>query len=248
MGKCTVASGDTLSKIAESHKVSLDALEAANPGVTPEKLQVGQVLNLPSENQIPLHSNTGEIPGSQGGTNGGGNYINYSGPAANFPHPDTWAKYSVLWDTNSKLMKYHDSDEEIAMIKSAIEQVARESGCDVRAILCMIMQETGGNVRAGTTAVQVTNPGLMQSHNGVSFNPRDPRGSILQMVRDGTEGTATGDGLRQLVAKYGNYYEAFRGYNSGTVDKNQLNDGGVATPDYVRNIANRLMGHTWQNM
>lgn len=142
-------------------------------------------------------------------------------------------------------MKYHDSDAEISMIKSVIETVARESNIDVRAILCMIMQESAGNVRVGTTSVQVTNPGFMQSHNGVSFDPKDPKGSILQMVRDGTEGTKSGDGLKQLLKQYGgSYYEAFRGYNSGTVNKADLNDPGPATRWYVRDIANRLMGHT----
>jgi hypothetical protein len=171
--------------------------------------------------------------------------VDYSGPASHFPDLSKWAKYSVLWASNSKLMKYHDSDAEISMIKSVIETVARESNIDVRAILCMIMQESAGNVRVGTTSVQVTNPGFMQSHNGVSFDPKDPKGSILQMVRDGTEGTKSGDGLKQLLKQYGgSYYEAFRGYNSGTVNKADLNDPGPATRWYVRDIANRLMGHT----
>jgi hypothetical protein len=88
----------------------------------------------------------------------------------------------------------------------------------------------------------------MQSHNGVEFNPKDPAGSILQMIRDGTEGTKDGDGLKQLHKKYGNYYEAFRGYNSGSVNKADLNDPVGATASYVRDAANRLMGHVWNGM
>ena len=42
------------------------------------------------------------------------------------------------------------------------------------------------------------------------------------MVRDGTEGTSSGDGLKQLYAQYNNYYEAFRAYNSGSVDQKNL--------------------------
>ena len=68
------------------------------------------------------------------------------------------------------------------------------------------------------------------------------------MVRDGTEGTKSGDGLKQLLARYGNYYEAFRGYNSGSVDKNDLNNALGATQWYVRDAANRLMGHQWNGM
>ena len=43
----TVAGGETLAAIARNHGVSLPALLAANPGVNPKKMRVGQVLNLP---------------------------------------------------------------------------------------------------------------------------------------------------------------------------------------------------------
>ncbi len=145
-------------------------------------------------------------------------------------------------------MKFNNSDSEIAHIRHAIEKVASESGIDVRVILCVIMQESGGNVRVRTTFNGVRNPGIMQSHNGVEFDPARPAASILQMVRDGTEGTKHGDGLKQLRSRYGNYYEALRAYNSGSVNRNDLNDPIGATADYVQETANRLMGHSWQGM
>lgn len=43
-----VAAGDTLASIARKSGVSLTALRSANPGVTPTKMHVGQVLNLPA--------------------------------------------------------------------------------------------------------------------------------------------------------------------------------------------------------
>jgi LysM repeat protein len=43
-----VIKGDTLGKIAKKNGVSLKALEAANPGVVPTKLKVGQKLSLPA--------------------------------------------------------------------------------------------------------------------------------------------------------------------------------------------------------
>lgn len=251
-----IESGDTLSTIAEKEGISLDALEQANPGINPTTLQIGQVINLldggsdhsPST-QHPLHpAPNGAIPGSTGGSNGGGGYVNYSGPASSFPGQNEWASYEILWKQNTALMKFHDSDSEIADIKSSIERVAHESGVDVRAILCIIVQESGGNVRVGSTDNGVLNPGLMQSHAGVSFNPSDPAGSILQMIRDGTEGTKSGDGLKQCLERYGTYYECFRAYNSGSVDKNDLNDPVGATGSYVRDAANRLMGHQWAGM
>ncbi len=43
-----VVKGDTLAKIAKKNHVTLKALEAANPGVVPTKLKVGQKLTLPA--------------------------------------------------------------------------------------------------------------------------------------------------------------------------------------------------------
>ncbi|KAG8162712.1 hypothetical protein KVR01_007190 [Diaporthe batatas] len=210
----TVKAGDTLFAIAQSHGITLEKLQAANPGVDPRALQVGQVLKLPSS----------------GSPSKGNGYVDYGGPASNFPKESEWASWDELWKQNERLMKFHDSDSEIALIKKSIETVAKESGVDRRVILCIIVQESGGNVRVRTTNNGVRNPGLMQSHNGAEFNPNDPAGSILQMQ------------------KYGNYYEAFRGYNSGSVNKRDLNDPVGATGSYVRDAANRLMGHVWNGM
>jgi LysM repeat protein len=293
IGSYTIQSGDSFSAVADRLGLDLNALLAANPGVDPQNLQVGQVINLPSKstglvfnlNDVarvlgvsvqdlqslnPGISNnltvgetikapgapsggqpgggSGDLPGGTGGSSGGGGYVNYSGPASNFPDPSQWASYTALWSSNSRLMKFNDSDSEIALIKKSIEQVARESGVDVRVILCIVMQESGGNVRIPTTDNGVRNPGLMQSHNGVAFNPSDPAGSILQMIRDGTEGTKDGDGLKQNFQHQGNWYAAFREYNSGSVNVQDLNDPQGATGSYVRDAANRLMGHIWDGM
>jgi len=170
--------------------------------------------------------------------------IYYSGPAANFPDPANWQRWSLMWARNSGVMRINDSPEEVAFIEQAINTVSRETGIDRRAILAMIMQESQGNVRVNTTfsADGVRNAGLMQSHNGVSFDPNNAQGSILQMVRDGVQGTAFGDGLVQLLARYGNMYAAFRGYNSGSVDPNNLSYGFSSTANYVSDMANRLLG------
>lgn len=42
-----VASGETMASIARKHGVNLSALEAANRGINPKKLYVGQSINLP---------------------------------------------------------------------------------------------------------------------------------------------------------------------------------------------------------
>ncbi len=43
-----VQAGDTPSSIARKYGVKVDALLAANPGLNPKRLQVGQVLNVPA--------------------------------------------------------------------------------------------------------------------------------------------------------------------------------------------------------
>ena len=111
--------------------VSVQALESVNPGIS-NNLTTCETIKAPTApgGRQP----GGGQPGGSGGSNSGGAYINYSGPASNFPNPLQWASYSPLWNQNSRLMKCNDSDSEIALIKKSIEQVARESGVDVRVI------------------------------------------------------------------------------------------------------------------
>jgi LysM repeat protein len=49
-----IAAGDTLSTIAQRFGISLTALLAANPGIQPAQLAVGQVITIPSASQNPV--------------------------------------------------------------------------------------------------------------------------------------------------------------------------------------------------
>ncbi|KAK0391790.1 hypothetical protein NLU13_1289 [Sarocladium strictum] len=190
-------------------------------------------------------------------------YTGNGSPAQGWPDFGNWGTYEELWATNSPVMAQscewngwgaNDSPEEIAAIDSAIQQVSGETGVDARFILAIVMQESIGCVRAPTTDNGVRNPGLMQSHNGdgdcAGVNPC-PAEEILQMIRDGTAGTASGDGLQQTIAAAAaatgdtgvrSYYAGARLYNSGSADYENLNNGITATPCYVTNVANRLTG------
>lgn len=328
--KYTIKSGDTFWSISQAAGISVAEIEAANPGVPATNLQVDQVINVPAKSGgeglpppttiSPATTNGDQAVFQVSSLPTTGEYIRYSGPASNFPDPQTWAKYELLWEQNRQLMGLHNSESEIEHIRNAIEIVSKDSGVDARVIVCVIVQESGGNVRVRTvcllfflffsyissppppfpdlpislpfpyffsssppypptprqrqppktpftlltpyspltkkTPLQtnngVRNPGLMQSHNGVEFNPSDPQGSILQMIRDGTQGVAGpdgGEGLQQCYeAEEKNWYRAFRRYNSGSVNQKELNDGKGATEGYVRDVANRLMGRTWRGM
>lgn len=149
----------------------------------------------------------------------------------------------------------NNSDEEIDHIKNSINQVAGSSSVDPRFILAIIMQESNGCVRVQTTNYGVNNPGLMQSHDGTGtcndgtnvLNPC-PEAQILQMIKDGTEGTAAGDGLKQCIEQEGGvgdvtaYYKAARCYNSGSIAPSGNLGQGIATHCYVSDITNRLLG------
>ena len=142
-----IQAGDTLWAIGQKRGVSVDQLEAANPGVNPTNLQVGHDLKIPGGGE---HSN-GHPPVPSG--NG---YLQYSGPASHFPAQSQWAQYDRLWPENERLMKFHDSDAEIAMIRKSIDTVAHESGVDARVILCIVVQESGGNVRVPSVSTKRT--------------------------------------------------------------------------------------------
>lgn len=250
----SVVGGDTGFTIAQRFGIPFDQLSAANPGVDWNNLSIGQGLNIPSPRGGDGGGSGGggggggtgiyPVPSGDQGTLGGGPVRYYSGPAANFPDPVDWQRWSLMWLRNADVMRINDTPEEVAYIEQAINRVARETNIDPRIILAMIMQESQGNVRVNTTYSPdgVRNAGLMQSHNGVSFDPNNPQGSILQMVRDGVQGTPYGDGLAQLLARYGNVYAALRAYNSGSVDQSNLSYGFSSTPSYVSDIANRLVG------
>jgi hypothetical protein len=195
-------------------------------------------------------------------------YVFYQGDgsvAAGWPSKDKWASWDDLWSVNSALMKNtcnwnawgaDNSAAETQAVGDAIKQVATEAGIDERFVLAIVMQESKGCVRAPTTNNGVVNPGLMQSHNGLGscagISPC-PSSSITQMITDGTTGTVSGDGLKQLVAKaagvVGNaearpFYAAARLYNSGSADYAVLGNGLGSTPCYASDVANRLLGWT----
>ncbi|PBP23087.1 hypothetical protein BUE80_DR005739, partial [Diplocarpon rosae] len=248
-GTYKVNSGDTFAAIAQKLNVDTAGIQSCNPGVKPESLQVGQIINIPDK---PPPSRPGGIKHTHAHNRIAG-YENLSGPVTNFPHPARWASYEHLLRINERLMLLSSSPNEVAYIKKWIPIVARESGVDPRVILCIIMQESGGNVRVGTTYSPapdfIKNTGLMQAHNGQEWDARYPEWCIERMIRDGAQGTRHGDGLIQCYYKWDqNWYHACRAYNSGRVNREDLSDGITATGHYVERVANRLVGNVWAGM
>jgi len=47
MPQHTIVAGDTFWALSQKYGVPLDSILAANPGVIPEQLQIGQVVKIP---------------------------------------------------------------------------------------------------------------------------------------------------------------------------------------------------------
>jgi LysM repeat protein len=71
-----IVKGDSLAKIAKKNGVTLKALQAANPGVVPTKLKVGQKLTLPAGGGVSADTTA---PTVGGGDTGGAAYTVKSG-------------------------------------------------------------------------------------------------------------------------------------------------------------------------
>lgn len=200
-------------------------------------------------------------------------YVFYRGNgevSSGWPDKSRWVSFQSMFDNNKNTMfgscawfgQAGNSGPEVGAIWNAIQQVSQETGVDHRFVLAVLMQESGGCVRAPTTNYGVRNPGLMQDHNGAATcnengnvqNPC-PDATITQMVRDGTAGTSSGDGLANCVNQGGNwdqnngdvaaFYKAARIYNSGSIASSGNLEDGIATHCYASDIANRLTG--WVN-
>ncbi|RAO67263.1 uncharacterized protein BHQ10_003275 [Talaromyces amestolkiae] len=182
--------------------------------------------------------------------------------ADGWPSTDDWVSFSEMFEANTASMlvgcaQYgvtDDSTDEIDNIQTAIEAIAAETYVDHRFILAIIMQESTGCVRAPSSIGSVTNPGLMQDHDGAStcndgstVQSPCPESEIEGMISEGTAGTETGDGLANCLNEANAtgaeaFYRAARIYNSGSVDASGDLGVGVGTPCYASDIANRLTG------
>ncbi|KAI5359367.1 putative transglycosylase SLT domain 1, Lysozyme-like domain superfamily [Septoria linicola] len=181
-------------------------------------------------------------------------YTYYQGKVDSFPNADDWVSFDHMWKSNKAKMKTactdhswgeNNSDDEMDQIKDAIQYVSKASLVDHRLILAVIIQESKGCLRVTSTdsVHGVHNPGLMQSHDGSSYDEKHSSDSIRQMIKDGTQGTPKGDGLVQVLDRFGDAYSAARAYNSGDVAKSgDLSDAIGATPCYASDVANRLTG------
>ncbi|CAM1501436.1 Fc.00g034200.m01.CDS01 [Cosmosporella sp. VM-42] len=211
---------------------------------------------------------TGGGSGSGGNTGGGGGntatctsrklYQGNGSTGNGWPDASSWVNFDTMWNLNAGTIgisctqfgQTNNSPTETANLKAAILSVSASSGVDSRFILATVMQESKGCVRVNTSYGSVPNPGLMQDHNGANscynVNPC-PNDTIVGMIKDGTTGTSSGEGLLQILQRLSTsgsqqVYQAARIYNSGSIPASgNLSEGG-ATSSYASDIADRLGG------
>ncbi|KAJ9610845.1 hypothetical protein H2200_005622 [Cladophialophora chaetospira] len=226
---------------------------------------IHQVFSLGAAND-PSDIQDGIGPGTD-------SYTTFSGDGsagAGWPSMAQWASFEDMFNANKGIMRVscvnlgnengpNDTEDEIGKVWDAVQLAAQMSNVDHRFILAVLLQESKGCVRVRTTNNGVSNPGLMQSHNGgFSCNTEGniqtpcPASQIFGMVADGVGGTSTGDGLAGILNQLANsndaqaYYRAARQYNTGWIAQDgNLNEGGDSTNCYASDVANRLTGWVW---
>ncbi|OJJ50659.1 hypothetical protein ASPZODRAFT_126582 [Penicilliopsis zonata CBS 506.65] len=206
------------------------------------------------------------VDNSDGLSTASDSYTMYTGDgtvADGWPAMDDWLSFDAMFEANRENMRSscendfdlaNNSEEEMGYLRAAIDKIAAETYVDHRLILAVIIQESAGCVRVPATVGSVSNPGLMQDHDGTGTCNNDgdvntpcPAEEIEQMVSDGTAGTATGDGLANCLNEADTddvsaFYRAARIYNSGSVASDGDLGSGDATHCYASDIANRLTG------
>jgi hypothetical protein len=104
-----------------------------------------------------------------------------SGPASSFPPKETWLDFDTLFNLNmSEMVATGDTSSDVEGIRAAIHQNAEL--VESRIILCIIMQESSGNVGVQTTGND--DAGLMQANGSPGF----PGQHGLSQVRFRTSG------------------------------------------------------------
>ncbi|KAK7993016.1 hypothetical protein PG988_001810 [Apiospora saccharicola] len=153
----------------------------------------------------------------------------YSGPHTSFPAKATWKDFNTLWAANVPSMKAKgDHQSDVDRIKTALQSVGPKYGIEPRVLLCIMMQESHGDVGAFTTTSKPDNlqtGGLFQCYNCPGFYRQYglSQSQITSMVEGGAK-HFKGD------------LDQFGGAWSPSADAPN------ATPAYVSDISQRLGG------
>lgn len=203
MLKYTIVSGDSFSKLSEHYGCSVESIQAANPGVNPRALQIGQVINIPIGGGVEPH---GDENASIGG------------------RVDAPANARLDTTLNSRVPSW--CRDLIGLINPA----ARKCHVPADLIAAVIYQESDGNIHINSTQNPNggSDSGLMQV-NQFTANELEQKypDRFLGLHGSAKEIMLGTSYLREMYDTIGDGHSwgiALRAYNSGPfgVDKRDL--------------------------
>jgi murein DD-endopeptidase MepM/ murein hydrolase activator NlpD len=124
MSTHTIASGDTFWTLAQRYGCAVEAIINANPGVVPEQLQIGQVIQLPT-------GDTGSSPPSTQGP---------LRPTGNLP-PNARSDTTL----NARIPGWCET------LRGMINTASQKANVPADLIAAVIYQESGGNINVDAT-------------------------------------------------------------------------------------------------
>jgi hypothetical protein len=106
----------------------------------------------------------------------------FSGPASSFPGKETWLDFDTLFNLNkTNIIQTGDSGSDVNAIFNAIEQAS--AIIEARIILCIILQESHGDVGVITTGG--TDAGIMQCDGSPGFPGQQNLSQVCSLLKYG---------------------------------------------------------------
>jgi LysM repeat protein len=124
MSTYTIAPGDTFWALAQRYGCSVDDIRAANPGVVPERLQIGQVIRLPG---------------------GGGSFAPSTNQGSLAPNGNAPPNARLDTTLNRRVPGWCEP------LRGMINAAAQQTNVPADLIAAVIYQESGGNINVDAT-------------------------------------------------------------------------------------------------
>lgn len=215
----TIVSGDTLSALARRYNTTVSAIEAANPGIDPDRLYIGQKICIPASTPTPT-------PSCPGGTL----YTVVSGDTLSA----IAARYGVSLRAIINANPGIDPDV-ISVGQQICIPVAPSSSCPNGTLYTIVAGDTLSELarRYGTTvsAIEAANPGIdpyrlyIGQQICIPSSASTPTGPTAPACPNGTLYTIVGgDSLSLIASRFNTTVSAIEAANPG-IDPNRLRIG-----------------------
>lgn len=207
----TVVAGDTFYELAQRYGCTVDAIMNVNPGVAPERLQIGQVLQVPGRNQGHSHRAT-------------------QGSSRPTHRPPSNARRDTM--LNERVPHWCEP------LRHMINSASQKTHVPADLIAAVIYQESSGNINVDSTANpnSGSDSGLMQVNEYTARELEQKHPHRFHGISGCAKNIMLGASyLRDMYDSVGDrdWGITLRAYNSGPngVDKNNLRARPAGTGD-----------------